>query len=67
MPVFTGVTNDMRIAREEIFGPVLSILPSATWTRQSPSLTYGLSAYVFGEQAHAEQIAVRLDRTGRSI
>ncbi|MGW7689008.1 aldehyde dehydrogenase family protein [Streptomyces asiaticus] len=25
--VFGGVTNDMRIAREEIFGPVLSILP----------------------------------------
>ncbi|MEB3371879.1 aldehyde dehydrogenase family protein [Saccharopolyspora mangrovi] len=25
--VFTGVTNEMRIAREEIFGPVLSILP----------------------------------------
>ena len=25
--VFAGVTNDMRIAREEIFGPVLSILP----------------------------------------
>jgi Aldehyde dehydrogenase family len=26
MPVFTGVTNDMRIARDEIFGPMLSIL-----------------------------------------
>ena len=25
--VFGGVTNEMRIAREEIFGPVLSILP----------------------------------------
>ncbi|OOP60513.1 betaine-aldehyde dehydrogenase [Arthrobacter sp. SRS-W-1-2016] len=25
--VFGGVTNDMRIAREEIFGPVLSIMP----------------------------------------
>jgi aldehyde dehydrogenase (NAD+) len=25
--VFGGVTNQMRIAREEIFGPVLSILP----------------------------------------
>lgn len=24
--VFTGVTNDMRIAREEIFGPVLSVI-----------------------------------------
>ncbi|GAA4411873.1 aldehyde dehydrogenase [Actinokineospora soli] len=25
--VFTGVTNDMRIAREEIFGPVLTVIP----------------------------------------
>jgi aldehyde dehydrogenase (NAD+) len=25
--VFTGVTPDMRVAREEIFGPVLAVLP----------------------------------------
>ena len=25
--IFTGVTNDMRIAQEEVFGPVLSIIP----------------------------------------
>jgi len=25
--IFTGVNNDMRIAREEVFGPVLSIIP----------------------------------------
>ena len=25
--VFTGVTNDMRIAQEEVFGPVLSVIP----------------------------------------
>ncbi|MEM7545180.1 MAG: aldehyde dehydrogenase [Pseudomonadota bacterium] len=25
--IFTGVTNDMRIAREEVFGPVLSVIP----------------------------------------
>ena len=25
--IFTGVSNDMRIAREEVFGPVLSIIP----------------------------------------
>jgi acyl-CoA reductase-like NAD-dependent aldehyde dehydrogenase len=25
--VFSGVSNKMRIAREEIFGPVLSIIP----------------------------------------
>jgi acyl-CoA reductase-like NAD-dependent aldehyde dehydrogenase len=27
--IFTGVDNDMRIAREEIFGPVLSVIPFA--------------------------------------
>ena len=25
--IFTGVTNDMRIAQEEVFGPVLSVIP----------------------------------------
>lgn len=25
--IFTGVTNDMRIAREEVFGPVLAVIP----------------------------------------
>ncbi|MEM7506717.1 MAG: aldehyde dehydrogenase [Pseudomonadota bacterium] len=28
--IFTGVTNDMRIAREEVFGPVLSVIPFET-------------------------------------
>ena len=28
--VFTGVRNDMRIAQEEIFGPVMGILPFST-------------------------------------
>ncbi|MEE2773566.1 MAG: aldehyde dehydrogenase [Pseudomonadota bacterium] len=28
--IFTGVTNDMRIAQEEIFGPVLSVIPFDT-------------------------------------
>ena len=25
--IFTGVSNDMRIAQEEVFGPVLSVIP----------------------------------------
>jgi aldehyde dehydrogenase (NAD+) len=28
--IFTGVTNSMRLAREEIFGPVLSVIPFRT-------------------------------------
>jgi aldehyde dehydrogenase (NAD+) len=67
--VFTDVTNDMRIAREEIFGPVLSIL---TYRDENDAVaiandtTYGLSAYVFGGQAQAERIAARLE-SGRVV
>ena len=37
--ILTGVTNDMEIAREEIFGPVLSVIPDETPTRRSRSPT----------------------------
>jgi acyl-CoA reductase-like NAD-dependent aldehyde dehydrogenase len=49
--IFSGVTNDMTIAREEIFGPVLCILPYDTEEeaiRVANDTPYGLSAYVFG-------------------
>ncbi|WJR79917.1 aldehyde dehydrogenase family protein [Bradyrhizobium sp. NP1] len=67
--VFTDVRNDMRIAREEIFGPVLSIL---TYRDEDDAVaiandtTYGLSAYVFGGQARAERVADRLE-SGRVV
>lgn len=35
--VFANVNNDMIICREEIFGPVLSILGKTRWMRRSPS------------------------------
>ena len=65
--VFAGVDNDMTIAREEIFGPVLSILPYET-EEQAIALAndtpYGLSGYVqSGDVAHAQKVAARL-RTG---
>ncbi len=47
--VFTNVANDMRIAREEIFGPVLSIIP---FENEEEAITitndtsYGLGNYV---------------------
>ena len=47
--IFTDVTNDMRIAREEIFGPVLSILPYDTEEEAieiANDTPYGLAAYV---------------------
>lgn len=64
--VFGNVTNDMTIAREEIFGPVLAILgyeDDADAVRIANDTDYGLSGYVSGEQEHAERIARQL-RTG---
>jgi aldehyde dehydrogenase (NAD+) len=65
--VFANVTNDMTIAREEIFGPVLSILPYDTEEEaiaQANDTPYGLSGYVqSGSVEHARKVASRL-RTG---
>jgi aldehyde dehydrogenase (NAD+) len=47
--VFADVTPDMRIAREEIFGPVLSILPYDSVEQaieRANDTQYGLAAYV---------------------
>jgi len=65
--VFAGVRNDMTIAREEIFGPVLSILPYETEeeaVRMANDTVYGLSGYVSsGDTKRAYRVASRL-RTG---
>jgi betaine-aldehyde dehydrogenase len=48
--VFDGVDNDMRIAREEIFGPVVSIIPFDDETdaiRLANATPYGLSGSVW--------------------
>jgi len=63
--LFADVTNDMTIAREEIFGPVLSIL---TYRDDDHAVeiandtTYGLHAYVFSsDPARAYRVASRLE------
>ncbi|MGI9250567.1 MAG: aldehyde dehydrogenase family protein [Pseudohongiellaceae bacterium] len=64
--VFANVSNDMTIAREEIFGPVLSIIAyedDADAVRIANDTEYGLSGYVSGEQGRAEAIARQI-RTG---
>lgn len=65
--VFSDVRNDMTIAREEIFGPVLSILPyrdEEEAIRIANDTPYGLSGYVSaGDLEHAKRVAARL-RTG---
>lgn len=52
--LFTDVRNDMRIAREEIFGPVLSLITYENDTdavRIANDTDYGLSALVLGRDA----------------
>ncbi len=64
--VFANVTNDMTIAREEVFGPVLSIIgytDDAEAVAIANDTEYGLSGYVTGEPAHAQKIARQI-RTG---
>ena len=61
--VFADVTNDMTIAREEIFGPVLTMLAYDD-DEQAISIgndtVYGLAAYVQGELGHAHDVARKL-------
>jgi aldehyde dehydrogenase (NAD+) len=61
--VFANVTNDMTIAREEIFGPVLSILSYDTVDQAveiGNDTEYGLAAYVSGsEPVRMREVASR--------
>ena len=48
--IFTGVTNEMRIAQEEVFGPVLSVIPFDTEedaVRIGNDIDFGLAAGVW--------------------
>jgi aldehyde dehydrogenase (NAD+) len=63
--IFTNVRNDMAIAREEIFGPVLCML-SYRDVEDAISIAndsiYGLAAYVqSATDARAEEVAARLE------
>jgi aldehyde dehydrogenase (NAD+) len=62
--VFAAVANDMSIAREEIFGPVLSIIPyedEEDAVHIANDTVYGLSGYVTsGDVDHARRVAKRI-------
>jgi aldehyde dehydrogenase (NAD+) len=62
--VFSGVRNDMRIAQEEIFGPVMAVLPyddEEEAIRIANDTPYGLAAYVHsGDHERARRVAARL-------
>jgi betaine-aldehyde dehydrogenase len=76
--VLVGVTSDMRVAREEIFGPVLSVL---TWTDEAAMLDavnaveYGLTCSIWTndlDRAHRTALGVEtgyvwINETSRHI
>jgi aldehyde dehydrogenase (NAD+) len=66
--VFTGVRNDMRIAQEEIFGPVMSILrfdSEAEAYAIANDSEYGLGAGVWTNNLALAHRAARALRTGQ--
>jgi len=62
---FVGVTGNMRIAKEEIFGPVLSIMTYKTEEEaieMANDTIYGLLAYVSsGSQERARKVAAQIN------
>ncbi|MBL8155901.1 MAG: aldehyde dehydrogenase family protein [Anaerolineae bacterium] len=65
--LFTEVRRDMRIAREEIFGPVLSLIEVASLDEAiavNNEVRYGLSSSIFTENINAAFRAIRDLTTG---
>jgi aldehyde dehydrogenase (NAD+) len=62
--VFSRADNQMTIAREEIFGPVLTMIPYATEDEAitvANDTAYGLAGYVqSGDIEHAREVASRI-------
>jgi aldehyde dehydrogenase (NAD+) len=61
--VFSNVTPEMTIAREEIFGPVLVIMPYENdddAVRIANDTPYGLGAYIAGDPARAKKIVPKI-------
>ena len=61
--VFADVTNDMTIAREEIFGPVLCIIKYEDEQQAidiANDTEYGLAGYVQGELSHAIEVGKQI-------
>lgn len=62
--IFTCVTSEMSIAKDEIFGPVLCVFPYETEEeaiRIANDTRYGLSAGVYGEKEKAIAIAKKIE------
>lgn len=62
--IFTCVTSEMSIAKDEIFGPVLCVFPYETEEeaiRIANDTRYGLNAGVYGEKEKAIAIAKKIE------
>ena len=62
--IFTCVTSEMSIARDEIFGPVLCVFPYKTEEeaiRIANDTRYGLNAGVYGEKEKAITVAKKIE------
>lgn len=61
--VFSGVTPNMRIAKEEVFGPVATVMSYDTLddaVAVANDTEYGLSAVISGDPAEAAKVAPKL-------
>lgn len=61
--LFSGVTPDMRIAREEVFGPVVTLMNYDTLDEAveiANDTEYGLSSVISGDPAEAAKVAPKL-------
>jgi acyl-CoA reductase-like NAD-dependent aldehyde dehydrogenase len=62
--VIVGVTHDMRIMREEVFGPVLAIVKISSdeeAVRLANDCDFGLGSNVFGSKARALRVGAQLE------
>ncbi|RWK66791.1 MAG: aldehyde dehydrogenase family protein [Mesorhizobium sp.] len=65
--IFEGVTNDMVIARDEIFGPVLSVISvrdDAEAVRIANDTNYGLAASLYTNDLNRAHLIARSIRAG---
>jgi gamma-glutamyl-gamma-aminobutyraldehyde dehydrogenase len=65
--IFDGTTNDMRIAREEIFGPVLSVMTFRTEAEAvaiANDTPYGLGASLYTDDLHVAHRVSRALKAG---
>ena len=65
--IFSDVNNDMKIARQEIFGPVLSIIPFETEEdaiKIANDTAYGLTNYIQTQDTEKVQRVARKLRSG---